>query len=119
MDEPKIPYREKFEKLATRKGEIVAIVSNSMREVFALDEGYLLKAYEETVAHNATIPDHLNHASCNVMAVEREARAAIQDYKIKHDIPIDTPLVSETSPPQKRSAANDENYDADIRKPEF
>lgn len=119
MDRPKIDYRQKFEKLAKRNGEIVAIVSSNVGSKFASTEYELLEEYEEAKAHNEKMPDDLKEGSAHLMEVGQQARAAIQDYKRRKGIPFDTPPVSETPPPRKSNAANDPVYDADIYTPEI
>ena len=114
MDGPEIPYREKFEKLATRKGEIVALVSGSDGDLFALGEKYLLRAYMKALAHNESMPDDMKELSAHDMDVDQEARAAIQAYKLRHGIPLDTPPVSEAPQPRSGNAANEDIYASDF-----
>ena len=116
MDGPKIDenYREKFEKLATCKGEIVALYSNTLGERFALGEKYLLEAYNTAAAHNALMPPDMKAMSGHKMAVSQEGRAAIQEAKNRYGIPLDTPPVSDTPAPRSDVAINDPHYGADV-----
>ena len=131
MDGKEIDYREKYERLGkTNEGEIVAVVSNSRGETHVLGESYLLKDYKKAATLVELLPgdEDLKH----VMAISQEARTAIQSYKLRHRIALDTPPVSETpevSPDEVRKYAkrhnipyvsppsNDETYGADILMP--
>jgi hypothetical protein len=121
MDGKKIPYRTKFEKLATRKGEIVAVFSGDAFQpptypegIAAESEKEIWESYQTSLAHNEAMPDDLKVASAHHMEVSQEARAAIQAYKIRHSMPLNTPPVEDTPPLRYSNAANDENYGADI-----
>lgn len=116
-----LDYREKFERLAKCKGEIVAIISDEVGEEGVVDEKWLLRSYEKAAKLNASLLDHadLKAGSQSMMDAAQEARAAIQAYKLEHNIPLDTPPVSETPPPREGYSANDDYYGADVLGPEF
>lgn len=99
MDRPKTLYRETFERLATRNGEIIAVVSSSKGRKFGSTEKECLAGYKKASLHNACMPDDLKEGSAHLMAVDQEARAAIQAYKRRNGIPLDTPPVEDTAPP--------------------
>ena len=106
-----------FNRLATKHGEIVALISRPIyngKPVIVTEKG-ALRSYEMSKAHNEQMPYHLKWFSSQEMALRQQARAAIQEAKIHHGIPLDTPPVSETPPaPHSTNAfksANDEVHD--------
>lgn len=101
MDGNKTEYRQTFEKLAKRNGEVVAVVSDTDGERFASTERELLEEYLEAATHNAAMPDDLKASSARYMELDQYARAQIQAYKRKHGIPLDTPPVEDTKPPSE------------------
>ena len=121
MDGPETPYREKFEKLGrTDEGEIVAIITSSLGDRFVESETDILGDYQTSKAFLELLQgdEDLQHS----VDVNQEARAAIQAYKKRHGIPLDTPPVEETPPIRPFTytpAANDENHGADILTPDF
>lgn len=108
MDGNEIPYTHRFAKLAkSDESEIVAVISSSTGEEFPVNEKDLLEAYEDHIARNAALP--VDDREYDLALVAQEARAAIQDYKIRHNIPLDTPRTVNPFKP-----ANDELYGADV-----
>ena len=109
MDGKEITYTEKFDRLAkSDEGEIVAVILSSEGEEYPVNEMDLLESYQEAVAHYAKMPQSLKEY--DLIAVDLQARAEIQDYKIRHNIPLDTPR---TVNPMK-SANDEEVYSASV-----
>ena len=113
MDGPKIDenYRQKYEGVyRISEGEVVAFFSDTLGRTRPLGEKYLLRAYKIAAANYAFMPPDAKATVSHKMAVSQEGRAAIQAYKKRHGIPLDTPPVDQPV----NITANDENYGADI-----
>ena len=83
-------YTEKFDRLAkSDEGEIVAVILSSEGEEYPVNEMDLLESYQEDIAQNAALPEDLREY--DLALVDLEARATIQEYKIRHNIPLKTP----------------------------
>jgi hypothetical protein len=105
-------YATKFEKLAKMNGEIVALFSRPSfnGKLSALTEEEVFDCYNDSKAHNRKMPDDLKAYSSHRMAEEQKARAAIQRYKARKGIPLDTPPVDPDAPTSFDAAANDPVY---------
>ena len=113
-------YCEKFERTTIFRGEVVAIISDSLGKENIVDEKGLLESYERAARH---LPDFKNEARMiavmmavaqNMMAVAQKGRAAVQASKLRSGFDLDTSPVNDPE-----HSANDEYYGADILCPEF
>lgn len=100
-------------------------------ETFGLSEQYLARVRQVTSDFaillpasqpnpGTTLAEHLENIGRKLPVIEERVKKftnaliAIQDYKTKRLIPLDTPPVNDT---RKSNAENDDNYGADILEP--